>query len=215
MCAGPATSLAWKLPIFQRKWRLVPFSCRGRRRKRRGERGGEREREKKRGEIRSVTEKGLYRPAAVGEIEGQERERRRAGGKRARVRVHVRGVAARAKGNGGTIPVRLSVVRTSVVLLQSRICAFYAGMYISARRRRSTLTDQHTRNTPTDPGCEPRNQGGGVEEKRVGPEWKRRSAMPKGADACSGLGGSIIVRNGNDVLIDPPIFYWPGRLCSR
>lgn len=161
-----------------------------------------------------MTEKGLYRPAAVGEIEGQEREAacwwKKSEGESACERS-----GRRAKGNGGTIPVRLSVVRTSVVLLQSRICAFYAGMYISARRRRSTLTDQHTRNTPTDPGCESRNRGGGVGGEGVGLEWKRRSAMPKGADACSGLGVSIIVRNGNDVLIDPPIFHWPGRLCSR
>lgn len=48
---------------------------------------------------------------------------------------------------------------------------------------------------------------------RVGPEWKRRSAAPKGADGCSGLGEPYhCTRNGNDVLIDPPLFCWPGRL---
>lgn len=102
------------------------------------------------------------------------------------------------KGDGGAIPVRLSVVRTSVVLLQSRICAFTRAR-ISARR---AVTDQHR---------EPIQDVNLV--TRVGLEWKRRSAAPKGADACSGLGEpNHCTRNGNDVLIDPPLFCWPGRL---
>jgi len=66
-----------------------------------------------------------------------------------------------AKGDGGAIPVRLSAVRTSVVLLQSRICAFTRAR-ISARR---AVTDQHR---------EPIQDVSFV--TRVGLEWKRRSA---------------------------------------
>jgi len=110
----------------------------------------------------------------------------------------VRGVPV--KGDGGAIPVRLSVVRTSVVLLQSRICAFTRAR-ISARR---AVTDQHR---------EPIQDVNLV--TRVGLEWKRRSAAPKGADVCSGLGEPYhCTRNGNDVLIDPPLFCWPGRLSD-
>lgn len=109
--------------------------------------------------------------------------------------------SARAKGDGGAIPVRLSAVRTSVVLLQSRICAFTRAR-ISARR---AVTDRHR---------EPIQDVSLV--TGVGLEWKRRSAAPKGADACSGLGEPYhCTRNGNDVLIDPPLFCWPGRSRAR
>lgn len=115
--------------------------------------------------------------------------------------MRVRERSARPKGDGGAIPVRLSAVRTSVVLLQSRICAFTRAR-ISARR---AMTYQHR---------EPIQDVSFV--TGVGLEWKRRSAAPKGADACSGLGEPYhCTRNGNDVLIDPPLFCWPGRLPGR
>jgi len=67
------------------------------------------------------------------------------------------------------------------------------GHRISARR---AMTDQHR---------EPIQDVSFV--TRVGLEWKRRSAAPKGADACSGLGEPYhCTRNGNDVLIDLPLF---------
>lgn len=51
---------------------------------------------------------------------------------------------------------------------------------------------------------------------RVGLEWKRRSAAPKGADACSGLGEPYhCTRNGNDVLIDPPALLLAWEIARR
>ena len=139
-------------------------SCRNRRRKRR--KGKE-----KRREIRSATVKRTIR-VVVGGIGGRDR---RAEGERAsererereRERARVRERSA-AKGNGGTIPVRLSVVRTSVVLLQSRICAFTrTPRYISARRAHGSNTKN------TDPGCEPRNRG-----------WASSGTQKRGAERC-------------------------------
>lgn len=148
--------------------------------------------------------KGLRATGVVGEIGEVLRVRERNAyrgwnrGGRGEERGRVRERSARAKGDGGAIPVRLSAVRTSAVLLQSRICAFTRAR-ISACR---AVTDQHR---------EPIQDVNLV--TRVGLEWKRRSAAPKGADGCSGLGEPYhCTRNGNDVLIDLPLFCWPGRL---
>jgi len=78
----------------------------------------------------------------------------------------VRERSARPKGDGGAIPVRLSAVRTSVVLLQSRIYTFTRAPYIG--------TSRYDRPTPrTDPGCELRNQG-----------WARVEAQKCGTKRC-------------------------------
>lgn len=169
-------------------------SCRNRRRKRR--KGKE-----KRREIRSATVKRTIR-VVVGGIGGRDG---RAEGERAsereRERECVRGVPLR-----GTVERYLCDCPSSGRPL-------FCYNHVSARLRGRRVIYRHaalTVPTPRTPIQDVSLVTG------VGPRVGRRSAAPKGAGVCSGLGERYhCTRNGNDVLIDPPLFCWPGRLPGR
>lgn len=134
----------------------------------------------------------------VGEIRERESARDMRRGEKERGRMRERSAHAKGERWSDTCAtVCRPDVRCFVTI--TYLCV-YAGTYIGTSR---AMTDQHR---------EPIQDVSLV--TGVGLEWKRRSAAPKGADAaCSGLGEPYhCTRNGNDVLIDPSLFCWPGRL---
>lgn len=88
---------------------------------------------------------------------------------------------------------RLSVVRTSVVLLQSRICQCFLYVYTSARLR--YLANPRAPRPGTEPGCDSRRRAGTAMTRKV----RNPVFRPSSTHHCT-------LAAGNDVLIDslPP-----------
>lgn len=83
--------------------------------------------------------------------------------------------------------------------------------HVSARLRGCVIYRHAAFTVPTprtDPGCELRNRG-----------WASSGTQKRGAERCGRVfrpwRAYYCTRNGNDVLIDPPLFCWPGRLPDR
>lgn len=100
---------------------------------------------------------------------------------------------------------RLSVVRTSVVLLQSRICQCFLYVYTSARLR--YLANPRAPRPGTEPGCDSRRRAGTAMTRKV----RNPVFRPSSTHHCT-------LAAGNDVLIDslPPSLYRsrPGATAS-